>query len=188
MSTHQPPLPLGNLLPLALAGVRQQHAFCLQAASALEAADLHVLAHTFRFTARQEAEHAAILGAMPEDAPPAALSGSPEALLQAAIAREEASCALLQEAARRAQDAARPRLALTLQRIAETEAAHARRFRRCLARLQDQSLLHSHCSVSWFCLGCGGIHHGCDAPEACESCGRSRGHFIRSDHSPFACG
>ena len=62
----------------------------------------------------------------------------------------------------------------------------AGRFRRLLAAINDGTLLHSPRAVSWFCTGCGALHHGCDAPEGCESCGRSRGHFIRSDFYPLA--
>ena len=192
MSTHQPPLPDVNLLQNALQDVMQQQEFCLRAARALDAAGLQVLSHALRFTARQEAEHASILRAMQGDAPSAApppdLPGEADAILQAAIRREEASRDRLQCAARKAQESGFPRAAQTLQRIAETEDAHARRFRRCLQRLQDRTLLEAPRATSWFCLKCGGIHHGCGAPESCEACGGSRGHFIRSDFTPFACG
>ena len=192
MSTHQPPLPDVNLLQNALQGVMQQREFCLQAARALDAAGLQVLSHTLRFTARQEAEHTSILRALKGNDAPAAsppdLPRSPEAILQSAITREEASRDCLQCAARKAQESGFPRAAQTLQRIAETEEAHARRFRRCLQRLQDRTLLEGPRATSWFCLKCGGLHHGCGAPEACEACGSSRGHFIRSDFTPFACG
>ena len=143
-------------------------------------------------TARQEAEHTSILRALKGNDAPATpspdLPRSPEAILQSAITHEEASRDRLQCAARKAQESGFPRAAQTLQRIAETEEAHARRFRRCLQHLQDRTLLEGPRATSWFCLKCGGLHHGCGAPEACEACGSSRGHFIRSDFTPFACG
>lgn len=192
MSTHQPVSPREVPLSAALQGLLQQQRYCLQAAGSLEAADAHVLAHALRFTARQETEQAACLrGLLGEDCRPPSLPPlppSPEGILREAIAHEEASCTLLHAAARHARDTGHPRDAATLLRLAGTEASHARRFRQCLARVQDGSLLHSPRSVSWFCLACGDLHHGCDAPQSCEGCGKSRGHFIRSDFSPFCCG
>ena len=171
--------------------ILQQHAWCQAAASAMEAAGLHVLAHALRFTARQEAEQSAILHAfVPEDAPvpaPGPLPEAPDAILLAAIAREEASAHRLREAADQLHNAGQDRAAHALSRIAETEGVHAQRFRQCLQSLEDGSLLRSPRRVSWFCLACGALHHGCEAPSSCEGCGGSRGHFVRSSFEPLAC-
>ncbi len=193
MSTQQlNPLSLRPCLTAAQQATQQQQALCARSARLLEAAGLQVIAHAFRFTARQEQEHAAILGALQgTDAPSAPPAGdeeeTPEALLRAAIRREETCHATLFPAAiQEAEAAGHPRIAVTLRQIAENERGHARRFLRYLHALEEGSLLHSRVPVSWFCLKCGCLHHGCDAPEACEGCGRSRGHFIRSNFTPFA--
>ena len=186
MSTTHPTPALEQALRASLLA-RQR---CLQAAQALEGADLYVAAHAFRFTAAQEREHAAILQGMaqaptevlPPDAP---LPAAPEEILLEAIRRED-DCAeaLLPAAAREARNAGHTRAADALLRLADNERRHARRFRQYLDALQSGTLLHG--SGDWICLVCGSLHHGESAPESCESCGRSRGHFIRSDYSPFA--
>lgn len=165
----------------------------LEAARRLEAADLHVIAHAFRFTAAQEAEHAAMLrlftgAALPDVAAPA-LPGEPNDLLHTALTRETA-CAesVFPEAAREAEAAGLPRIAVALQRMAETEAAHARRFGQYLHALEEGDLLGDSKPLTWLCLPCGSLHHGCAAPDRCDNCGASRGHFIRSSLHPFAVG
>lgn len=191
MSTTQTTLFATNLAPVLQAMLQQQR-LCQQAANVLDAADLHVIAHVFRFTAAQESEHAAILtgllGTRPPqhtDAPTPGVT-SPALWLSAAI-ESESTCAgeLLPEAARSAAQVGLGRTADALLRIAENDRRHALRFRQCLLALEDGSLLHSAAPTSWFCLACGGLHHGCDAPAHCESCGALRGHFIRSSFHPF---
>lgn len=191
MSTTQTTLFATNLTRALQAILQQQHLY-QQAAAALDAADLHVIAHVFRFTAAQEGEHAAILTGLLGNRPPQSSNDSlpedaaPALWLSAAIAGESA-CAgeLLPEAARSAAQAGQGRIADTLQRIAENDRRHALRFRQYLQALEDGSLLHSAAPTSWFCLACGGLHHGCDAPAHCEGCSAVRSHFIRSSFHPF---
>ena len=177
----------------ALKAAETARLWYLQAAGCLEAADLHVIAHAFRFTAAQESEHAAMLrlftGAALPDVPLHDMPGDPAALLHAALTRENA-CAenLLPAAAREAAEAGLPRIAIALQRMAETEAAHARRFSQYLSALEEGRLLGDSKPLTWLCLPCGSLYHGCAAPERCDSCGASRGHFIRSSLHPFAVG
>lgn len=193
MSTTQTTIFATNLA-CALQATAHQQLLCMQASDALEAAGLQVIAHVFRFTASQEGEHAAILTGLLAGHPipasesvPLQAADSPAAWLSAAIGGES-TCAgtLLPEAARAAAQAGQPRIAATLHRITENDRRHARRFRQYLQALEDGSLLHSNTPTSWFCLTCGGLHHGCDAPVRCESCGAGRGSFIRSSFHPFA--
>lgn len=165
------------------------------AAALCERGGLHVLAHAFTFTALQEKEHAAICrgllvaygGETPPPAPDAPpLPDAPEALLSAVLRTEEDEAAKLYPAcARTALEEDYPRIALTFQRLAETELLHARRFRQYAAALQDDSLFRSDTRTGWLCIPCGHLHYGCEAPGHCGTCGRDRGHFIRSDFHPF---
>lgn len=181
-----------RMFPAVLQSAVQARRCYLQAAEIFRRADLYVVSHAFLFTAAQEKEHAAILRSLSDaeeaacDAP-APLPDEPARLLRHAI-RQETTCAesLFPAAAREADAAGLPRAAVTLRRIAETEHQHARRFRQYLDALEDGTLLNSPVRISWVCLSCGCLHHGCDAPPRCDSCGSSRGHFIRSDFSPFA--
>lgn len=179
-------------LTRAMAAVENQRRLCRHAADALDAAGLYVIAHAFRFTAAQEQEHAAILTALLPDAPPLPedhrpLPEQPAQWLRAAIG-SEASCysTLLPEAARAAAEAGQPRVAAALLRLADTDRRHEQRFRQYLTALENGSLLRSDSPTSWFCLSCSGLHHGCEAPARCDSCGAGRGHFIRSNFHPFA--
>lgn len=179
-------------LTQALTAAQRQQRLCRQAADTLDAADLHVIAHAFRFTAAQEAEHAAILRSLLKDAPlppqeDVILPDEADAMLRTAIDGESACFGvLLPEAARAAAQADQSRIAAALLRIAENDRRHDRRFRQYLHALRDGTLLHSDAPTSWFCLPCGCLHHGCDAPAACDSCGATRSHFIRSSFHPFA--
>ena len=167
----------------------------LLAAGQLEASGLHVAAHAFLFTAAQEKEHAAIFrgllhvsgsGRVESDEDASPLPDSPEALLEHAVQEEtEEACQRYPAFARDAQHEGYPRIAAALLRIADTEELHARRFAQYLSALRDGSLFHSPVPTSWLCLPCGHLHFGADAPERCDTCARSRGHFIRSDFHPF---
>lgn len=168
----------------------------LTAAQRCEDAGLHVVAHAFRFTAAQEKEHADIFrgllrtfgGEQPavtdaEEAPP---HDAPLTLLHTAAQSEARSCGEFDPGyADIAVAEHYPRIATAFRRIAGTEQLHARRFSQYAQALQDGSLFSSSRRVGWLCLPCGHLHYGSDAPEHCGSCGRSRGHFIRSDFHPF---
>ena len=176
----------------ALRDKRRARQLYLDAARTLTEDGQQVIAHAFRFTAAQEGEHAAILAQMadaPADAPPACpdTPSTAQEALAAALERESA-CAqeLFPAAAREAEAARQPRAAAALRRIAENEAQHARRLAQYSAALADGSLFCSATPVSWVCLACGGLQHGCHAPASCEGCGASGGHFIRSSFHPFA--
>ena len=171
---------------------RRRYLLC---AERLEKTGLHVAAHAFRFTAAQEKEHAAIFHGLlcvsggeriepAADLPP--LPATPAGLLESAVQEETEACRAHYPAfARDAQEEGYPRIAAALMRIADTEALHARRFAQYLSALQDGSLFRSPVPTFWLCLPCGHLHFGADAPERCDTCARSQGHFIRSDFHPF---
>lgn len=193
-TTQMPPNDTSRALLAALQASLAQRQLCLQAADLMAAQDLHIIAHMLTFISRQEAEHAAFLQLMqPGGTRPSVtlppLPQTPGALLRLLIAREKESAReLLPAAAREASCADRPRAADALLRIAETDEGHLARLEALLAVLEEGTLLHSSSPVSWFCTGCGCLHNGCDAPESCEGCSRSRSHFIRSDFYPLALG
>ncbi len=192
MSTTQTRL-LSPLLTQALHAAEQARRWYLTAAELLHQADLYVIAHAFRFTAAQETEHIAILrlltGISVEDSAPDVPPppSDPALLLEDAIARES-TCAqeLFPSAAMQAQAEGQPRIASALHSLSENERLHALRFRQYRCALADGTLLRSTEPISWFCLACGCLHHGSEAPGNCESCSASRGHFIRSTLYPFA--
>lgn len=163
----------------------------------MEDAELHVVAHAFRYTAAQEKEHADILRglliacgetAVPsaEDAPLLLPRDTPE-LLHAVIQAElNEGNHLYPRIARTAQEEGYPRVAEACRRIGETELHHAQRFRRYAKALAEGRLFRDARPVSWVCLGCGQFHAGLEAPSRCPGCGRSQGFFIRSSFYPFS--
>ena len=169
----------------------------LAAARAMEDAHLHVIAHGLRFTAAQEKEHEDIFrgliraygGTLPapvEDAPLLLPHIPLDILHTIAQGEDDEAEKLYPYNARIALEEGYPRIAAAFQRIAETEALHARRFRQYESALSSGDLFLSDAPVSWLCLPCGQLHTGCQPPESCAACGKDRGHFIRSSHYPFA--
>ena len=168
----------------------------LTAADALEEADLYVAAHALRFTAAQEKEHAAIFrgllrvhGSVAPDEPeadPPLLPGSPVEMLRHIALSEHGEWDRLYPAfADLADQEGYPRIATAFRRIAETEHLHARRFLQYADALDTGTLFEDPNRLGWLCLRCGHLHYGRRAPDTCSTCGRSRGHFIRSSFEPF---
>jgi len=168
----------------------------LRAGEACEAAGLHVVAHAFRFTAAQEKEQAAIFHGMlhtndgapvhPSSVPDTPLPDNPQQLLMAAGQTERAKAEqLFPTCARIALEEGYPRIASAFRHIADTERLHAHRFQQYAQALSDGTLFVSPEHSGWFCLPCGHLHYGFEAPLTCDACGCSRGHFIRSDFHPF---
>ncbi len=172
---------------------RQQY---LTAAERCDQAGLHVAAHAFRFTAAQEKEHAAIFHGLlvafsgpsiqADTAHEIALPDTPLEILRAVTQNEDDESSKLYPAyAHMAEQEGYPRIATAFSRIAETERLHARRFQQYASALEADALFRSSSRVGWLCLPCGHLHYGTEAPNLCSTCGRSRGHFIRSDFHPF---
>lgn len=172
------------------------HQLYLYAARWMEEASLYVIAHAFRFCAAQEKEHAAVfLGLIAANGghPPLLLSDnspllppSPMDILRTAAENEHHQWNERYPACSRiAQQEGYLRAADAFRRIAETELTHASRFRQFATALEEGSLFRDTRRISWFCLPCGQLHTGQEAPQRCSSCGKSQGHFIRSSFYPF---
>jgi rubrerythrin len=184
-----------RFLRLALAEKRRARQLYLDAARTLEEGSLQVIAHAFRFTAAQEAEHAAILAgllaslgsepAAPEDTPP--LPRAPIDLLRTAAANEHA---IWDERyplyAGAAQEEGYPRIAGALRRMAETDRQHARRFVQYMEAHAGDRLFHDEQRVSWVCLACGQLHTDREPPASCPGCSGGQGYFIRTNFYPFS--
>ena len=168
-------------LQSALLGEEQSRRLYLQAAQILEEAQLHVIAHALRFTAAQEKEHAAIFSGLlsvyggnplPHADILPLLPGEPAALLQSLAQNEISEAERLYPCnARIALEEGYPRIAAAFQRIAETEALHARRLRQFEEALISGTLFRAERPVSWYCLACGELRTSCEPPDGCPGCG-----------------
>lgn len=171
---------------------RQQY---LLGARRCEQQELFVLSYALQFTAAQEKEHAAIFhgllsafggGCITASSTPEALPEDPLEMLRTIAGEEEkAACQRYPAWARIAQEEDYPRIATAFQRIAETERLHASRFRQYAHALEDGTLFYSPARTGWLCLACGHLRYSQAASQRCSTCGRDRGHFIRSDFHPF---
>lgn len=182
---------LQNALHAALTNRRRW----LLAAQTAQDAGLFVITHAFRFNAAQETEHANVLqgllrtcGGDPLPLAPdtASLPDDPLHLLQFAAQAEQRQADLLPEYALAARTAGLSRIAGALDRIAETELLHARRFSQYADALSVGTLFRDRRRTSWFCLRCGHLHYGTAAPDACSACQSGGGAFIRTSFYPFA--
>lgn len=180
----------------AYLGETQTRQLYLRCARRMEEASMYVIAHAFRFTAAQEKEHGDIFRGLleayggaalptPEDLPDLP-SQEPLDMLRAVVQTEhDLWDALYPHYAHIAMEEGYPRIAEAFSRIAETEQCHAQRFLQYAKALAEGRLFRDEERTSWFCLPCGQLYSGCEAPELCCACGRDRGHFIRTSHYPF---
>ena len=65
--------------------------------------------------------------------------------------------------------------------IAKIEKVHGDRFLKFAELLENNKLFESDTNSSWFCLNCGHIHNGSNAPEVCPVCNHNKGYFIKLD-------
>lgn len=166
-------------------------------AQLMEEAGLQVIAHAFIFTAAQEKEHAAVFRGLiaahggpdvpPAEDAPLLLPRQPLEILRAVAQSEQDECDMLYpHNVRIAAEEGYPRIAHAFRRIAENERLHAQRFQQYAQALLEGRLFRAENQTTWFCLACGQLHTGQDAPQSCSGCGRSQGHFIRSSYFPFS--
>lgn len=186
---------LPDSLQSVLCTVRRARRLYLSSAQMCQEAGLYVAAYAFRFTAAQEAEHADILegllrgcgwNAPPEDRACSPSGGDPAQFLRKAARDERRQADCLSRCGTLAAKAGMSRLAVALERIADTEQTHALRFEQYAEALSSGTLFMDRRRTSWFCLHCGLTHYGQAAPEICSACGCGDGGFIRTSFAPFA--
>ena len=70
-----------------------------------------------------------------------------------------------------------PAIAAIFHLIAKVEAAHARRFKKLLSRMEDGTTFRRDQPIRWECLKCGHIHEGENPPQVCPACQHPIGYF-----------
>lgn len=179
----------------AFAGESQARNRYTFAAKAAQDQDQHLLAQTFRFTAHQEKEHAAIFWQLLAPASgeniqidggyPVQTAQELSIQLRDAVHNEtEEAVDIYPAFAQTAQEEGFGRVAEVFKAIAKIEQAHAGRFQRFEDLLGKNLLFKSETQTGWICLNCGHMHYGTGAPAVCPVCGQ-KGYFIREDLSPF---
>ncbi len=159
---------------------------------------LYVLADLFKFTANQEKIHAGVFydhltdcagqtieinGGYPVD-----ISANTLDLLKMASHNEnEEFDDVYPSFAQVARDEGFAKIAQDFTNIAKIEKHHAERFE-CFAKLMEQDkLFSSEQTETWYCLNCGFIMEGTQAPKVCPVCSVEQGYFIRLNMTPWTC-
>lgn len=159
---------------------------------------LFVLADLFRFTADQEKVHAEIFYSHLKDCSgesieihggyPVDISQNVLDLLKMAVNNEQKEHEeVYPYFAQVARDEGFSEIAQDFENIAKIESYHGERFK-CFADLMEQDkLFTSEQTETWYCLNCGYILEGTQAPQKCPVCSGEQGYYIRLCMTPWTC-
>ena len=180
----------------AFAGESQARNRYTIAAGQAKKENLYVISAIFKFTAKQEKEHAeifynnlkemageniAIDGTYPVD-----ISESIIELLRYAEHNElEEYGDVYKHFAEVATNEGFPKVAAHFNLIAEVEKTHAERFSHFADLLEQTKLFLSDVSCQWMCLNCGHIIDSTQVPEKCPVCDHDKGYFVRLEFAPY---
>ncbi len=180
----------------AFAGESQAQMRYTIAASAAEDAGHEVIGQIFRYTARQEKEHAEIFykhlrtlagdtiridGGYPID-----LSDDVATLLRMAQHNEyEEYNDVYKSLGDTAREEGFAEIAASFYLIADIEKTHGDRFGTFAELLESGALYSSHSEEAWICLNCGHIVTASQAPSVCPVCHHNGGYFIRLSSAPY---
>ncbi len=182
----------------AFAGESQARNRYIFAAEQAKKNNLYLLEQVFKFTADQEETHAKIFfdhlkeggcdNVEFDAAYPVDLSDNVLDLLNYAVHNEYEEHDIVYKAfAEKAAEEGFPKIADSFNKIAKIEKIHGKRFE-VFAKLMEENKLFTHSeSGKWFCLHCGYVHDGSEAPLVCPVCKHPQGFYIRPDSAPFTC-
>lgn len=72
-----------------------------------------------------------------------------------------------------------PKIAAVYRLITKVEKMHEARYRRLHEHLKNEQTFRSDEPESWYCINCGYVHEGTEAPGVCPVCGKPQGWFER---------
>lgn len=175
----------------AFAGESQARNRYTFAAAKAHSDKLYFVEYVFNFTAGQEKEHAEIFynhllscagqnieidAAYPVDPSETTLS-----LLRAAHKNEyEEYGDIYQSFGDKAKSEGYLAIAESFYKIAEIEKKHGDRFAALAELIESGKMFVSDVECGWFCLNCGHVSEGKQAPEMCPVCHHDKGYFIRA--------
>ena len=180
----------------AFAGESQARNRYTFAAGQAKKENLFVISAVFKFTAKQEKEHAeifynhlaqmageniAIDGTYPVD-----ITESIIQLLRYAEHNElEEYGDVYKHFSEVAAQEGFTKIASDFQQIAEIEKTHADRFSHFADLLEQNKLFINDVECKWMCLNCGFVYEGKEAPQQCPVCQHDKGYFIRFELAPY---
>ena len=182
----------------AFAGESQARNRYSFAASQSKKENLYVISAVFKFTAKQEKEHAeifynhlaemageniAIDGTYPVD-----ITESIIQLLRYAEHNElEEYGDVYKHFSEVAAQEGFTKISADFKQIAEIEKTHANRFSHFADLLEQNKLFISDVTCKWMCLNCGNVIETTKVPEKCPVCDHDKGYFIRLELAPYTC-
>lgn len=145
------------------------------------------IANIFTETANQELAHAKVFFSLLEGgsvtinaAYPAGVVADTLTNLQEAAAGElEEWSDLYENFAKVADEEGFPKIAAIYRRIVGVEKMHEERYRKLHDLLADGKVFLSDNPLRWYCINCGYVHEGTEAPGRCPVCGKDQGWFER---------
>ena len=183
-------------LMLAFAGESQARNRYTYAKQQAEQQQLFVLARLFEFTANQEKEHAMIFyNHLKECAGETIdISGEypvniSENIIDILKMSNQNECHEHDEVypafAEVANREGFPDIAQHFSNIAKIEKYHADRFASFADLMEQNKLFTSDQNETWYCLNCGFIYEGTEAPQICPVCSAPQGYYIRLNMTPW---
>lgn len=180
----------------AFAGESQARNRYTFAAGQAKKENLFVISAVFKFTAKQEKEHAEIFynhlkqmagenisvdGTYPVD-----ITESVIRLLRCAEHNEmEEYGDVYKQFSEVAMQEGFPKIAADFKYIADIEKTHADRFSLFADLMEQNKLFLSDVTCKWMCLNCGNVIDSTKAPEKCPVCNHDKGYFVRLELAPY---
>lgn len=166
------------------------------AASEAKKQKLFVIGAVFKFTAKQEKEHAEIfynhlkeLNGRTIDIEagyPVNVTESVIDLLHFAQHNEyEEYDPVYKAFGDKAKEEGFAKVASSFYKIAEIERVHGDRFERFAKLLEENKLFVSDVECKWMCLNCGFVYESTKVPEKCPVCEHDKGYFVRLELAPY---
>ncbi len=166
------------------------------AAKAAKKQNLYVIGAVFKFTAKQEKEHAEIfynhlkeLNGQTVDIEagyPVNVTDSVIELLRFAKHNEyEEFDPVYKEFGDKAKEEGFAKVASSFYKIAEIEKAHGDRFEMFAKLLEENKLFVSDVECKWMCLNCGFVYEAKQVPDKCPVCEHDKGYFVRLELAPY---
>jgi len=160
-----------NLLT-AFAGESQARNKYTYFASAAKKEGYEQIAGIFEETANNEKEHAKVwakcLGLIGDTA---------QNLEEAAKGENYEWTSMYREFAATAREEGFGEIAVLMERVADVEAEHEKRYRQLLDRLTSGSSFKRAEPIRWRCRNCGYIHEGPEPPETCPACAHPKAFY-----------
>ena len=138
----------------------------------------HQIENIFLETANNEKEHAKLWFKELEG-----IGDTVANLTEAAKGEHFETSEMYPRMAKEAKEEGFNELAIMFEMVGKVEAAHEKRYRKLLERVEKQTVFTGEAPDGWKCGNCGYIHMGETAPEICPACKHPKSYFERKAYN-----